>query len=620
MSYIKYFFLLVIFLLSLLFNHYYHVNKIKVGHNLVILNEISKNYYKKNLPIQVFEFFNKNYLDRLTNLDCTRNDKTCWLNYDPRIEEKSGVNKEEFFYKSSNIFLNNSNYSDLVNYIDLKNLQSLKINAINNLDFNFYNQDNNSKINNRNFLPFFVYYELPSNYKSKKLCWKGNIFLKDKSELFNRIFNNEYQCKEIFNNSPNIKFFAASDGSQNDLIIKFSTFNFYFDIFSSILFLVLSLVLFFNLNIKNFLKSFIFFSFTILVLLYVNKNFDFGFSIFSAGNDGILYMSYSNKLYQYLSNLNLYDFFKGMESIFYFPSSLRYFWVINKIFFGDTIYGYLLVILIMPYLVFIILRNIISSKILIIIFSILFFGTRVFEGYSFSNITMIQHVYAGDAEPLAIFLFLVSLILFMKIEKNKYKCLSVNYFVIGFILFLSVSLRPNYLPTAFLLFIIIILRNYFILRLNLNIFFLIVGFGFIILLPMHNYFYGNEFYLLSSGAHHNTHAPINLWFNLFKNIIFYKNYETQEYVLILKQISRWIKPMEIHYIIIFLIAMIFAIFSKNFVIFSFGLLALSQHAVCLIYEPEGRYAYLAWFLTFIIFIYYLSYLQGHIKKKFFHLL
>lgn len=611
-SYKKYITLFIIIFISLIFNN---ISKIKVGHNIVIFNEISKNYYEENLPKKVFNFFENNYIFRLENSLCSRNDDTCWVNYDPEIIFKSGISKKNLFYKSSNTFLNKTQFSYLTNYINFKNLKNLKINAINNLDFNFYNQDNTSKINNREYLPFFIYFELPQEYIKQPLCWKGNIFLEYDVKKFKQIYHSEFKCKKFNKGKSSINLYAVSDGNENNLIIKFITYDFLLDISIFLLFLALCLLWYFKFNILNLIKSIIFFIFAILVLFYINQNFNFGFSIFSGGNDGIQYMSYSNRLYQYLSTANFYEFFKGMESVFYFPSSLRYFWVINKLFFGDTIYGYILVILLMPFIIFNILKNYISSNRFILLFLILFFLTRFFEGYAFSNITMLQHVYAGDAEPLAIFFFLISLMIFLKFEKNNYNLNWLYFFLIGFTLFLSLSLRPNYFPTCFLLFFIAFIRTFQINNLNFNGFLLIFGFSFLFLIPIHNLYYGNDFYLFSSGSHHNTHAPVMIWIEVFNNFLSLNFHSNEANSSVYKQFVRWIKPSDLHYVLSFVISFILLIITKNFMIITLCLLSFSQHFVCLIYEPEGRYSYLAWFLTFLLVIYVIDIFQDYLKKK-----
>lgn len=612
-SYKKYITLFLIIFICLIFNN---ISKIKIGHNIVILNEISKKYYQENLPEKVFNFFDNNYTYRLENSICSRNDDTCWVNYDPEINLKSGINKQVFFYKSSNIFLNKTQFSYLTNYINFKNLKSLKINAINNLDFNFYNLDNLSKINHREYLPFFIYFELPQDYLKQPLCWKGNIFIEDDFKNFKQEYHSEFNCKKFDKVKSSINFYAVSDGTENNLIIKYVTYDFLLEILIFLLFLVLCLVWYFKFNILNLFKSVIYFALSLLVLFYINEDFHFGFSIFSGGNDGIQYMSYSNRLYQYLSVANFYEFFKGMESIFYFPSSLRYFWVINKLFFGDTIYFYILVILLMPFIIFNILKMYVSSSRLILLFITLFFLTRAFEGYAFSNITMLQHVYAGDAEPLAILFFLISLMIFFKFEKNNYNFNLFFFFLIGFTLFLSTSLRPNYFPTCFLLFLITFIRTFQIHKLNVNSFLLIFGFSFLLLIPTHNLFYGNQYYLFSSGSHHNTHAPIVIWIEVIRNFLSF-NFESNEAnSSIYKQLIRWIKPSDFHYILSFSISFILILISKNFKVITLCLLSFSQHFVCLIYEPEGRYSYLAWFLTFMIIIYVIDAIQDYFKTNF----
>ena len=81
--------------------------------------------------------------------------------------------------------------------------------------------------------------------------------------------------------------------------------------------------------------------------------------------------------------------------------------------------------------------------------------TRLFEGYALCVINMIQHINAGDAEPLAIFFLLTSLLIYLKITKGIIGFNSKFYsFLLGFLLFLSVSLRPNFFPTA-LIFILV---------------------------------------------------------------------------------------------------------------------------------------------------------------------
>ena len=109
-------------------------------------------------------------------------------------------------------------------------------------------------------------------------------------------------------------------------------------------------------------------------------------------------------------------------------------------------------------------------------------------------------------------------------------------------------------------------------------------------------------FFFSSGHHHNTHAPISIYVNALNDLINFNIYNSNNIDRILHQIMRWIKPDQIHYIITFVIIIFSLLMKNNLLIKIICLLALSQHAVLLVFEPEGRYAYLAWILTMIVFI------------------
>ena len=182
------------------------------------------------------------------------------------------------------------------------------------------------------------------------------------------------------------------------------------------------------------------------------------------------------------------------------------------------------------------------------------------------------------------------------------------YFItIGFLLFLSVSLRPNYLPSAILLILICLFISVIYKKNFLNTSFVIIGFLPFFLMLIHNYYYGGEIVLMTSAAHHNTHAPINLWFNFFKDI-FTLNFI--DHPQISKQVIRWIRPYEIHYFLIFIILLFSFCYKRNRNIIIISLIALSQHLVLLIYEPAGRYSYLAWILSILVLFYYISLFSG----------
>ena len=59
--------------------------------------------------------------------------------------------------------------------------------------------------------------------------------------------------------------------------------------------------------------------------------------------DGLINEGYSRAIYENILNFNIIESLRGEENSFYFMPGLRYFLALNKIFFGESLYGYLIV-------------------------------------------------------------------------------------------------------------------------------------------------------------------------------------------------------------------------------------------------------------------------------------
>ena len=378
-----------------------------------------------------------------------------------------------------------------------------------------------------------------------------------------------------------------------DLILQILLF------ITSIIFLNLLLNFKFNIYFYTILSTFLF----LFLTYYSNQDLFFGFTIYTGGNDGLVYSSYANNMFYYLKEFNIENFLMGVEGVFYFPSSLRYFLTLFKLVFADTTYGYLTIGYILCVIITLLFIKL-YGQVTGLFFAFLIIFTRLFEGYAGSMVKLLKHINVGDAEPFAITTFFICLYLFIFIKENKNHDLNLLNFIFGFLSFITISLRPNYLPTCLLLFLIhIFFLNYKMTK--KPIIFSTLGFSFILLIPLHNLYFGKTLVFLSSGHHHNTGASLSTYFSGILDIIHLNFYQSENIAKIIYQFNRWINPNEFHYIItIFLLFLIFRF--KNNYMRIISSLALSQHAVLLVFEPTGRYSYLAWFLTLLVVMYFLQ--------------
>ena len=79
------FFILICFIIEIVIPS----TKIQEGHNLVIINENSKDFYKKNLPKEVYGFFENQYLFYKNNSKCGSEIHTCWKKFKPTVNQSN---------------------------------------------------------------------------------------------------------------------------------------------------------------------------------------------------------------------------------------------------------------------------------------------------------------------------------------------------------------------------------------------------------------------------------------------------------------------------------------------------------------------------------------------------
>ena len=196
-------------------------------------------------------------------------------------------------------------------------------------------------------------------------------------------------------------------------------------------------------------------------------------------------------------------------------------------------------------------------------------------------------------ETFSTFFFLIFIILMF----NK------KYFLSGIFCSLMVFIRPNYFP---ILFIYFLYNCYLFLKFNdyKKLFFTTLGLAFFLIIPLHNYVYGNgEFVLFTKSAY----IPNNLKISFIEYFNFLNNDETKKEII--NHLLNWITTGErdnlFPYIInTFLIInlLIFNLFMiKKFdqYIFLISFFALGQHSLLFFYNNTGRFAYFPWLLVLI---------------------
>ena len=584
-----------IFFLILILNFFTNTNSIKEIHSTFFSNKDIETISKilpKNIINKILIDYEKFDLSRaLKSHDGSEFQSEENFNNFSFIEIPNKFSADNFFYDKA--------YTKSINNINFSNREELRISQINNLKYNLvFDKEFRREI------PYFVIFDIPKKYKNSKICGYGNIFysynFKDINDLQDATFKIKKSNCLVFDNDKDLKILGYSINKDKDLSIKLNKnfINILLDTLKYYLASFIILIFIFNFfSLKRFSNKEIIIITTsvlssILFILLKDHNMLFGLRYFRGGADGLVYENHAVLMLYYLKNFNILEFLRGQENIYYFMPGLRYFLAITKIIFGDTSYGYLILSFVIPISLFYFFKNIISEKIafyLIISFTLL----PIFENMGFGHYNYIHQIVRNHAETLSISIIIFC---FAKFTNPNFED-NINYLKVFFyclILAIATFCRPNFFPTTSIIFIylfFITLKRSYMLSASA-----VLGFSFVFVSLIHNYYFGNDISLF-------TKSDIHFVFNdAFANL----NLQKIENDFVINQFIKWNPIYNIHrlFILIFIVYCFFRFEKNNINILLFSS-TFSQHIVLLLTHPDSRYAYLAWLLTFILFVNYL---------------
>ena len=243
-----------------------------------------------------------------------------------------------------------------------------------------------------------------------------------------------------------------------------------------------------------------------------------------------------------------YEAFRGGVDSFYYMPLLRYINAFLMIFFGDTVLGSIFIIsffsiVLYKFLNLLFIKKISSTLTLIFIFF------PIFEALGFNIINYIGFTVDGYGEGLSYFFLLCFIYFYILKEKSN-----LHFFIIGFLSFLIIGLRPNYLVLLFSLMLFYSVYLFFIEK-NLkklipNLFFMYFGASFFFLFLAHNLFYSGEFAFLVTKANldYNKIISISDYLILIKSI-FIGDFNFEILNKMIHHLRTYIKPYEFWFMI-----------------------------------------------------------------------
>jgi hypothetical protein len=287
----------------------------------------------------------------------------------------------------------------------------------------------------------------------------------------------------------------------------------------------------------------------------------------------------------------------------------RYVRALGSVFFGDTSFGLLTVLLAVPAVLYGLFRTVLPIRGSIILIA-LFLVIPIFSPFGFSFAAYIDLYRKGLVEILAFPAFFLAITLYLNVIDRDADKMIRNTIAANLLLVLAVVIRPDLAPG-----IAVFLIGYFLFlaaqQHRRGLVLSAVVFLLALLVPLHNYHFGGVFVPITRSAliSSNLHAPPSLYIDaigeLFRGELGGTNLERiGEHLFRILNISgssdSWNGTI-LNAVALIGVAVALVVPRLSSVrIRLFAMTAVAQLAVLLFWYPNRRHAMLAWTLSYLV--------------------
>lgn len=602
------------------------------GHN-IFFTKASNETLERELPPDVYSFMKERFLIRypLDKRTGFKDNTGCWV---------SPVPQSLFTFSADSVF-SKPKYSRIVDDINFSNLTEFRGGFANNSNYNWYGASDIK----RESMPFFVMYELSPASVNSSLCWTGFCLWEDADGHYKPVYNQTKSCRKITRADIGKKVFGVAINNKEQLgfwgrfkELKSKVRSFFSNKkadyvqkeneesslsmslilspalrFSAILkkaMEILAVFFILNLMVKIDRKRFLFSCLIIVIaaaIVYLYCPHLFGqYYIHEGGEDGPTHETLGRGILINAMSGNWMQAIRAGQDVFWDTPGFRYFRAVEKLFFGDTDFGYLAVVLMFPYVLFGFLENFISKRwafwTTILFLLGIFLRFHILERLGFTYYIYVMVVRGGWPDALAYTAFLGGLTLLLRYARVQNGSYYWYGFLAHFLLFITVFMRPQFSITA------LIVVCYFAGKLMLERRFkeaFLPWLGFVpVLFPMaHNYFFGHKFCLFTAFAQTAITTSPSAYLGAFRELLTL-NFSGKNLTRVAAHLKVMIGPW---YKLVLLGVVFYAALLKRKMppdMRMITIVCLSLHFVNLfVFAIYFRYVFLTWVLTVVVVIF-----------------
>lgn len=406
-------------------------------------------------------------------------------------------------------------HSRRVGGIDFSDPVWLRLGVINERFYNWYGtNDLERATRDRRFfmgfrrwhltMPWYVMYRFPTALTGSALCWRGTVLWENEQGRFDPIRHADMACRNLAPTDAGRRIFgvAIEPGSlamrlKPTTEIRLRQFAGTATALVSVAALLLLLV---RLRPRDAITPSVLLALALVVIAVDDLSFVGGLRPFDGGDDGLFYTGVGRQILESLLDGDLRAALIGGEPVFYYGGpGLRYLRALEMLLFGDTNLGYLSLILILPVIVYALMRRFLPAS-WVWPMALIFVAVPIGEVFGSSFFHYAKWAARGFADPAAHIFFLCGLLVIAGATREGPSPRFAAALGGGLLMALAVFVKPIVSPM-----VAVILGGAGLAALAQRqwsrLAGLCLGFAPFLVMPLHNWYFGQALVLFSTNMY-----------------------------------------------------------------------------------------------------------------------
>ncbi|MCP4329562.1 MAG: hypothetical protein GY791_14135 [Alphaproteobacteria bacterium] len=328
--------------------------------------------------------------------------------------------------------------------------------------YNWYDGRSDVK---RKEMPFFVMYELSDASVGSALCWRGVVFWPGAGGGFDRLANGAWDCRAITAADAGRQVYGIAVSYDPPLAMRLDPSTALWssavveDLTKAVAVLCIVLLIF-DLRIAGERRRTAMVvgvgAGLVVTLELLGGNAIGGWWPYSGGNDGLTHEGYGHIVLDAAVRGDWREALRGNETVYWHMPGLRYVRALGSVFFGDTSFGFLTIVLAVPAAFYLLFRTVLPVRMALIMAAI-FLVFPISSPFGFSFLSYIDLFQRGLGEAIAYAAFLFALVIYLNAAGRDFDGILRSALWANALLALALFIRPNLGPGT-----IVFLVGYFL--------------------------------------------------------------------------------------------------------------------------------------------------------------